>query len=172
MIIFGVTLLLACKKAVAKQSQVLPRLGHSQCLTRVLPPVLWTRTMSVLKVWSEDECQYLDYEDEDEFFVVKPDFLGLFLTFRGELGDLVLTINFLFKHLKNCGRSKDKHLIFWLCEEEISLLKHFSDRFSIMSLGKYSIKQLGFDTRSLNFLFRHFKTELHSTWTEVETVSR
>ena len=27
-------------------------------------------TMSILKVWSEDECLYLDYEDEDEFFLV------------------------------------------------------------------------------------------------------
>ena len=28
------------------------------------------RTMSMLKVWSEDERLYLDYEDEDEFFLV------------------------------------------------------------------------------------------------------
>lgn len=26
--------------------------------------------MSMLKVWSEDERLYLDYEDEDEFFLV------------------------------------------------------------------------------------------------------
>ena len=25
----------------------------------------------MLKVWSEDECLYLDYEDEDEFFAVE-----------------------------------------------------------------------------------------------------
>ena len=30
--------------------------------------------MSMLKVWSEDECLYVDYEDEDEFFLVKKGF--------------------------------------------------------------------------------------------------
>ena len=33
--------------------------------------VLPEKTMSMLKVWSEDECLYLDYENEDEFFLVK-----------------------------------------------------------------------------------------------------
>ena len=32
------------------------------------------KTMSMLKVWSEDECLYVDYEDEDEFFLVKKGF--------------------------------------------------------------------------------------------------
>ena len=36
------------------------------------------KTMSMLKVWSEDECLYLDYEDEDEFFLVKNVFLTNF----------------------------------------------------------------------------------------------
>ena len=30
----------------------------------------------MLKVWSEDECLYLDYEDEDEFFLVKKCFFN------------------------------------------------------------------------------------------------
>ena len=30
----------------------------------------------MLKVWSEDECLYLDYEDEDEFFLVKKGFFN------------------------------------------------------------------------------------------------
>ena len=36
--------------------------------------------MSMLKVWSEDECLYLDYEDEDEFFLVKKGFFNKILT--------------------------------------------------------------------------------------------
>ena len=37
------------------------------------------KTMSMLKVWSEDECLYLDYEDEDEFFLVKNVFFNKIL---------------------------------------------------------------------------------------------
>ena len=43
----------------------------------------WSRivvpTMSAfLKVWSEDDCSYMDYEDEDEFFLVNSIWFEIF----------------------------------------------------------------------------------------------